>query len=76
MNLTRGLRFILCNDQEEAKIVTDYCLEKGLEFNLVEQKNVSSMRDDDGPDPIIVWYVGGPIHQTELVKLTSGVALF
>ena len=41
MNLTRGLRFILCNDQAEAKIVMDYCLEKGLEFNLVEQKNVA-----------------------------------
>ena len=34
------------------------------------------MRDDNGPDPIIVWYIGGPLDQIELVKLTSGVALF
>ena len=76
MNLTRGLRFILCNDETEAKIVTDYCSEKGLDFNLVEQTNVGSMRDDNGPNPMIVWYIGGPLDQIELVKLTSGVALF
>ena len=76
MDETNGLRFILCNDEDEATIVTDYCDQHDLKYVLVWQLEVGDIRiDGKNDDPIIVWYVGTLDDQNKIIGLTNGKAL-
>jgi len=71
-----GLRIMICGNETEIKLVTDYLNGARRKYVVSDTTDVSKLGYFGSKSMTVIYYIGDSLDQTKIVELTSGSSMY
>ena len=71
-----GLRMMVCGNETEIKLVTNYLKGAGRKYVISDKTDVSELKYAKSEFITVIYYEGDSLDQAKLVYLTAGTSLY
>lgn len=71
-----GLRMMVCGNETEVRLVTDYLKGAGRKYVISDKTDVSELKYAGSEFITVIYYEGDSLDQAKLVDLTAGTSLY
>lgn len=71
-----GLRMMICGNETEVRLVTDYLKGANRKYVVSDKTDVSELMYAGSETITVVYYEGDGLDQAKLVNLTAGTSLY
>ena len=71
-----GLRIMVCRNETEVRLVTDYLKGANRKYVVSDATDISELPYSGSESITVIYYEGDGLDQAKIVDLTSGASLY
>lgn len=71
-----GLRIMVCRNETEVRLVTDYLKGANRKYVVSDATDISELPYSGSESITVIYYEGDGLDQAKIVDLTSGTSLY